>query len=210
MNIALRAPFDSEDLERPGACARSCRVIDPTSTRRPPVHRRGGASVRTAEPPGGRVPVLRRRPRSTRAVRRARVRQPVAVDARRSLRGRAVHAASTTPASPRSASTARRRVVDLWAERSAALGARDDVAYVLVFENRGAEVGATIPHPHGQIYAFDAVPPTPARPSCDRRRPIARARGGRPASSRQSSAAWRAWVPRASTWPIDLRRRAAT
>src|SRR5690606_25956429 len=48
-----------------------------------------------------------------------------------------------------------RRVVDL----SAALGSRDDVAYVLVFENRGPEVGATIAHPHGQIYAFDVVPP---------------------------------------------------
>ena len=56
-----------------------------------------------------------------------------------------------------------RRVVDLWAERTAALGARDDIAYVLVFENRGAEVGATITHPHGQIYAFDSVPPQPLR-----------------------------------------------
>ena len=56
-----------------------------------------------------------------------------------------------------------RRVVDLWAERSAVLGAREDIAYVLVFENRGAEVGATITHPHGQIYAFDSVPPQPLR-----------------------------------------------
>ena len=34
-----------------------------------------------------------------------------------------------------------------------------DVDYVLVFENRGAEVGATIPHPHGQIYGYESVPP---------------------------------------------------
>jgi UDPglucose--hexose-1-phosphate uridylyltransferase len=34
---------------------------------------------------------------------------------------------------------------------------------VLVFENRGALVGATIPHPHGQIYAFPFVPPVPRR-----------------------------------------------
>src|SRR3954471_4632404 len=54
-----------------------------------------------------------------------------------------------------------RRVIDLWAERTAVLGARDDVAYVLVFENRRAEVGATIAHPHGQIYAFDDVPDQP-------------------------------------------------
>jgi UDPglucose--hexose-1-phosphate uridylyltransferase len=52
-----------------------------------------------------------------------------------------------------------RKVVDLWADRTAALGARADVDYVLVFENRGPEVGATIAHPHGQIYAFDHVPP---------------------------------------------------
>ncbi len=34
---------------------------------------------------------------------------------------------------------------------------------MLVFENRGALVGATIPHPHGQIYAFPFVPPVPGR-----------------------------------------------
>lgn len=55
------------------------------------------------------------------------------------------------------------RLVDVWAERSEALGARDDVDYVLVFENRGASVGATISHPHGQIYAYDHVPERLAR-----------------------------------------------
>jgi UDPglucose--hexose-1-phosphate uridylyltransferase len=35
---------------------------------------------------------------------------------------------------------------------------QSDIDYVLIFENRGAEVGATISHPHGQIYAFDHVP----------------------------------------------------
>jgi len=56
-----------------------------------------------------------------------------------------------------------RRVIDMWATRTATLGARPDVAYVLVFENRGASVGATIAHPHGQIYAYDHVPHRPAR-----------------------------------------------
>jgi len=37
------------------------------------------------------------------------------------------------------------------------------VAYVLPFENRGAEVGVTLHHPHGQIYAYPIVPPVPAR-----------------------------------------------
>jgi UDPglucose--hexose-1-phosphate uridylyltransferase len=56
-----------------------------------------------------------------------------------------------------------RAVVDLWAERTAALAARPEIEYVLVFENRGAAVGATISHPHGQIYGYPAVPPFPAR-----------------------------------------------
>ncbi len=54
-----------------------------------------------------------------------------------------------------------RKVVDLWAERTQTLGSRDEISYVLVFENRGSAVGATIDHPHGQIYAFDHVPPIP-------------------------------------------------
>ena len=56
-----------------------------------------------------------------------------------------------------------RAVIDLWAARTAALLARPEIEYVLVFENNGAEVGATIGHPHGQIYAFPFVPPVPAR-----------------------------------------------
>ena len=49
-------------------------------------------------------------------------------------------------------------VVALWSERTEELGQRSDVAYVLPFENRGPEVGATIAHPHGQLYAFPEVP----------------------------------------------------
>jgi UDPglucose--hexose-1-phosphate uridylyltransferase len=55
-----------------------------------------------------------------------------------------------------------RAVVDLWSARTAELIARPEIEYVLVFENNGAEVGATIGHPHGQIYAFPFVPPVPA------------------------------------------------
>lgn len=94
-----------------------------------------------------------------------------------------------------------RRVVDLWAERTVALGAVDDVAYVLVFENRGPEVGATIAHPHGQVYAFTSVPDVPAfelggpcvlcteRPSS---RTVAE-RGG-----------WHAYVPELAAWPYEM------
>jgi UDPglucose--hexose-1-phosphate uridylyltransferase len=50
-----------------------------------------------------------------------------------------------------------------WADRTADLGGRPDVEYVFVFENRGAAIGATLPHPHGQIYAFPYIPPVPRR-----------------------------------------------
>ena len=107
-----------------------------------------------------------------------------------------------------------RKVVDLWAERSAALGARDDVHYVLVFENRGPEVGATIAHPHGQIYAYDVVPPLPF---AELRRAAASETGetgdqafgpdaAGPAGERlvASGGGWRAWVPWAASSPYEL------
>ncbi len=54
-------------------------------------------------------------------------------------------------------------VLEVWADRTRALGSRDDVQYVMPFENRGEEVGVTLHHPHGQIYAYPFVPPLPAR-----------------------------------------------
>ncbi|MBC7545971.1 MAG: galactose-1-phosphate uridylyltransferase [Candidatus Sericytochromatia bacterium] len=54
-------------------------------------------------------------------------------------------------------------IIDVWADRTAQLGARSDIEYVMPFENRGTEVGVTLHHPHGQIYAFPFVPPLPAR-----------------------------------------------
>lgn len=54
-------------------------------------------------------------------------------------------------------------ILAVWVDRTRELGARDDVAYVLPFENRGVEVGVTLHHPHGQIYAYPFVPPVAAR-----------------------------------------------
>lgn len=50
-------------------------------------------------------------------------------------------------------------VWDVWRQRSQVLAARPDVQAVLVFENRGRRIGATIDHPHGQIYGYPYVPP---------------------------------------------------
>jgi UDPglucose--hexose-1-phosphate uridylyltransferase len=55
-----------------------------------------------------------------------------------------------------------RRVVEMWAEQAAELGARPDIAYVQIFENRGAMMGASNPHPHGQIWATQHIPNEPA------------------------------------------------
>lgn len=51
-----------------------------------------------------------------------------------------------------------RKVVDLWTERFAELSADRQHKYVFIFENRGREVGVTMPHPHGQVYAYPYVP----------------------------------------------------
>ena len=51
----------------------------------------------------------------------------------------------------------------VWADRTEKLAQVDAIQYVLPFENRGAEVGVTLHHPHGQLYAYPQVPPVPAR-----------------------------------------------
>ncbi len=50
------------------------------------------------------------------------------------------------------------RVVDVWAEQYAELGSAPFINYVQIFENRGAMMGASNPHPHGQIWATERLP----------------------------------------------------
>ena len=54
-----------------------------------------------------------------------------------------------------------RNVVDMWTAQVQELGAREEIAYVEVFENRGAMMGASNPHPHGQIWATEHIPNEP-------------------------------------------------
>lgn len=55
-----------------------------------------------------------------------------------------------------------RPVIDVWAEQIAELGSRPDIDYVQLFENKGAMMGASSPHPHGQLWANYRVPQEPA------------------------------------------------
>ncbi|MDX2065267.1 MAG: galactose-1-phosphate uridylyltransferase [Fimbriimonadaceae bacterium] len=53
-----------------------------------------------------------------------------------------------------------RKLARVWRERFVDLAAREDVKYVYIFENKGREIGVTLFHPHGQIYAYPFIPPT--------------------------------------------------
>ncbi|MCL4504443.1 MAG: UDP-glucose--hexose-1-phosphate uridylyltransferase, partial [Chloroflexi bacterium] len=56
-----------------------------------------------------------------------------------------------------------RAVVDTWAAQCEELGARDDITYVQLFENRGEMMGSSNPHPHGQLWANEHLPTEPAK-----------------------------------------------
>jgi UDPglucose--hexose-1-phosphate uridylyltransferase len=52
-----------------------------------------------------------------------------------------------------------RKLTRVWRERYMALAERDEVEYIMIFENKGKEIGVTLTHPHGQIYAYPYIPP---------------------------------------------------
>ena len=108
-----------------------------------------------------------------------------------------------------------RTVIDAWADRTTALAQVPTVEHVFIFENRGREIGVTLPHPHGQIYAFPFVPPKAAKM-------LSRAAEHRSATGRNlfrdvldserkagtrvvaSSEHWTAYVPAAARWPVEV------
>lgn len=59
--------------------------------------------------------------------------------------------------------TRARTVIEAWAQRTAALSAMEGIEQVFVFENRGQDIGVTLHHPHGQIYAYPYLAPTAAK-----------------------------------------------
>ncbi|MEU5843715.1 galactose-1-phosphate uridylyltransferase [Rhodococcus sp. NPDC047139] len=108
-----------------------------------------------------------------------------------------------------------RTVIDVLAARTDALSRRPDVHQVFCFENRGVEIGVTLQHPHGQIYAYPFVPPR-SQALLDRGREHHRRTGRslqrdileaeRRAGTRLvwSGDAWSAYVPAAARWPVEV------
>ncbi len=50
-------------------------------------------------------------------------------------------------------------LIKVWMDRYYDLGKKDFIKYVFIFENKGKEIGVTLQHPHGQVYAFPYIPP---------------------------------------------------
>jgi UDPglucose--hexose-1-phosphate uridylyltransferase len=105
-----------------------------------------------------------------------------------------------------------RRVVDVWAEQTAELGWQ--YRWVQVFENRGATMGASNPHPHGQIWALDALPNEAAKEERQQRaylaghgRPLLLDYAGLEAAQEErvvvENEAWLAVVPFWALWPFE-------
>ena len=108
-----------------------------------------------------------------------------------------------------------RTVVDVWADRTADLSALPGVRQVFCFENRGKEIGVTLTHPHGQIYAYPYLPPrTDALIRRSRehfestgRLLLADVLDAETRSGRRVVLAaehWTAYVPAASRWPLEV------
>jgi UDPglucose--hexose-1-phosphate uridylyltransferase len=94
------------------------------------------------------------------------------------------------------------RVIELWSARTAALGAREDMGYVFVFENRGRAIGTTIEHPHSQVMAFRDIPPIPRSELSATECRLCRD----PAEELMVTCGpkWQAQVPWAPSWPYEM------
>jgi len=106
-------------------------------------------------------------------------------------------------------------VVDVWLDRTRQLSALDVVEHVFCFENRGQEIGVTLNHPHGQIYAYPFLPSRTAqmlRQVTEHHDRTGRLLGADlltaelDAGSRVviKGTAWTAYVPHAAQWPVEV------
>ena len=108
-----------------------------------------------------------------------------------------------------------RTVIDAWADRTAQLGEIPEVEQVFCFENRGPEIGVTLHHPHGQIYAYPYLPARTreilrqaqehhARTGRLLGRDILDAERADGARVVRSGRHWTAYVPYAARWPVEV------
>ncbi|OLF06238.1 galactose-1-phosphate uridylyltransferase [Actinophytocola xinjiangensis] len=108
-----------------------------------------------------------------------------------------------------------RLVVEAWADRTTELSALPGVAQVFCFENRGAAIGVTLAHPHGQIYAYPFVTPRTRQMLASAAAHAERTgtnlfadllAGERKAGTRVVAANehWTAFVPAAARWPVEV------
>ncbi|WP_380167310.1 galactose-1-phosphate uridylyltransferase [Jannaschia sp. R86511] len=108
-----------------------------------------------------------------------------------------------------------RTVVEAWADRTAELSRLPHVRSVFCFENRGREIGVTLAHPHGQVYAYPYVPARTAQHTANAAAHHARTgrdllgdvlaaevRSGRRVVARGEH--WTAFVPAAARWPVEV------
>ena len=121
------------------------------------------------------------------------------------------HNASFASLTPRRVRT----VIEAWADRTSELSELPGVEQVFPFENRGEEIGVTLIHPHGQIYAYPFVAPRTDR-MLDQAEAHRAATGGnllrdvldaeRRAGTRVVLAGehWTAYVPAAVRWPVEI------
>jgi UDPglucose--hexose-1-phosphate uridylyltransferase len=108
-----------------------------------------------------------------------------------------------------------RTVIEAWADRTAELSGLPGVAQVSVFENRGREIGVTLHHPHGQIYAYPFVVPRTEGMlrQAERHRGRGRDLVGDLLAEEVAAGTrvvirgdqWTAYVPVAARWPVEVR-----
>ncbi len=106
-----------------------------------------------------------------------------------------------------------RTVFEAWVDRTEALSALPGTRQVYCFENRGEEIGVTLHHPHGQIYAFPFVTPRTEQMVAQARRyrgdnlfddlVAGELRAGVRIVTRNEH--WIAFVPEAARWPYEVR-----
>ncbi|HEV7146601.1 MAG TPA: galactose-1-phosphate uridylyltransferase [Pedococcus sp.] len=108
-----------------------------------------------------------------------------------------------------------RTVIDVWADRTVELGALPGVEQVFCFENRGREIGVTLGHPHGQIYAYPTIPQRTRdllRRAQEHHTETGRRLGADVLAAELAngdrvviaSPHWTAYVPFAARWPVEV------